>query len=229
VKPTVAIIVLVALITASLALPVKDYIVSALGWVDGLGVWGPGFVVLFYIVACVLFLPGSVLTMGSGFLFGVPGGVVVVSIGSTLGAGLAFLVGRFVAREAIASKVASNAKFSAIDQAVGEHGFKIVLLTRLSPVFPFNMLNYAFGLTGVPFLKYIFASWLGMLPGTVMYVYLGATLGSLADVAAGRAEKTPAQWAFFGFGLAVTVIVTVLVTRIARRALRNALPRQGAP
>ena len=222
IKPAIILVALVALVAASFVLPVKDYFVNALGWVEGLGAWGPAFVAIFYIVACVFMLPGSILTLGAGFLFGVVGGTAVVSVGSTLGATAAFVIGRFLARDWIAAKVAGRPRFAAIDEAVGREGLKIVLLTRLSPIFPFNFLNYAFGLTGVPLWKYFLASWLGMLPGTVMYVYLGATLGSLAEVAAGRAEKTLAEWVFFGVGLAVTVVVTVVVTMIARKALAAA-------
>ena len=177
-------------------------------------------VVLFYVVACVLFLPGSILTIGAGFLFKLRSGTVTVSIGATLGACAAFWVGRTVARGWVAKKIAGNAKFAAIDEAVGREGFKIVLLTRLSPVFPFNLLNYAFGLTRVRFRSYALASWIGMLPGTIMYVYIGSGLRSLADAAAGGGQQSPAQRIFFWAGLAVAVAVAVLVVRIARRALQ---------
>jgi len=209
---------------AAFALPVKSYLVALLEWTRGLGVWAPLVVIAAYIVACVFFLPGSVLTLGAGFLFGVLKGTVVVSIGSTLGACAAFLVGRTIARDWIEKRVASNPRFAAIDRAVGREGAKIVLLTRLSPVFPFNLLNYAFGLTRVHFLHYALASWIGMLPGTVMYVYLGSAAQSLAAVAAGRVEGGAAQRILFWAGLAAAFVVAVLVTRIARRALRNAAP-----
>lgn len=224
VRPTVLLIVIAALlITAIVLLPVKQYLVSLLEWAQGLGAWGPIVVSASYLVACVLFLPGSVLTLGAGFLFGVVKGTIAVSIGSTLGACAAFLVGRTIARDWVAKKVSGNAKFAAIDQAVGREGFKIVLLTRLSPIFPFNLLNYAFGLTKVALRQYALASWIGMLPGTVMYVYLGSAARSLADVAAGQVQGGPAQRMFFWFGLVATVIVAVIVTRIARRALNQAV------
>ena len=205
----------------------KAWLVRGLEWTQSLGVWGPVFVVAFYIVACVLLLPGSVLTLGAGFLFQVVRGTIAVSIGSTLGACAAFLVGRTVARNWIAGKVARNKKFAAIDEAVAQQGFKIVLLTRLSPVFPFNLLNYAFGLTKISFWKYALGSWLGMIPGTIMYVYFGAGLRSLADVAAGTVEKGAAGKISFWLGGLVTVIVTVFITRIARNALKQAVPQTG--
>jgi uncharacterized membrane protein YdjX (TVP38/TMEM64 family) len=217
-------IIILGLIMGTIFLPVKEWLVKILEWTGQLGIWGPVFVVAIYIVACILFLPGSVLTLGTGFVFELFVGTITVSIGSTLGACAAFWIGRTVARGWISGKVAENEKFAAIDHAVGMQGFKIVFLTRLSPVFPFNMLNYAFGLTNVSFGKYALASWIGMLPGTVMYVYFGATLRSLADAATGNVETGTAGKIFFWFGLAATIAVTVFVTRVARRALKQAVP-----
>jgi uncharacterized membrane protein YdjX (TVP38/TMEM64 family) len=211
-----------AIIGGILLLPVRQYLVSALEWTQGLGAWGPIFVSLFYIVACVLFLPGSVLTLGAGFLFGVPVGLLSAWTGATLGACAAFLVGRTLARDWVAQKVSGNSKFVALDEAVGREGFKIVLLLRLSPVFPFNFLNYALGLTKVSFGKYALASLIGMLPGGLMYVYFGSAARSLADVAAGKVEGGLAGQVFFWAGLAATILVAGLVTRVARKSLREA-------
>ncbi len=224
-KIIILVIIILAVIAGVIFLPVKDWLIKSLEWTQGLGIWGPVFVAVFYILACVLLLPGSILTLGSGFLFKVPVGSITVSIGSTLGACAAFLVGRTVARKWIAGKVVKNKKFAAIDEAVAQQGFKIVLLTRLSPVFPFNMLNYAFGLTKISFWKYALGSWIGMMPGTIMYVYFGAGLRDLAAVAAGNLEKSTAGTIFFWIGMGVTLIVTVFVTRIARKALRQAVPQ----
>lgn len=221
--------IVVAVIAALFLLPVKDWLIRGLEWTEGLGYWGPVFVAGFYIVACVLFLPGSVLTLGAGVLFGVAVGTITVSVGSTLGACAAFLVGRTVARNWISAKVARNEKFSAIDSAVGEQGLKIVLLTRLSPVFPFSLLNYAFGLTKIPFWQYALGSWVGMLPGTVMYVYFGAGLRSLAELSTGQVETGAAGQAFFIGGLVATIVVTVFVTRVARKALKQAVPKADHP
>ena len=175
-KIVIFVLMIIMLIIVSPILPVKDWLIAGLEWVQGLGAWGPAFVIIFYVLACVLFLPGSVLTIGAGFIFKLFVGTITVSIGSTLGACAAFFVGRTFGRDWIAGKIAGNKKFAAIDEAVGKEGFKIVFLTRLSPVFPFNLLNYAFGLTKVSFWKYAVASWIAMLPGTIMYVYLGAGL-----------------------------------------------------
>jgi pyruvate/2-oxoglutarate dehydrogenase complex dihydrolipoamide dehydrogenase (E3) component/uncharacterized membrane protein YdjX (TVP38/TMEM64 family) len=192
-----------------------DWIRGA-GW---LGIWLFGLV---YVLATVLFLPGSILTLGAGFAYGVAMGTAVVWIAANLGAALAFCLGRTLARPWIAARVETNPRFAAIDRAVGREGLRIVLLTRLSPVFPFNLLNYAFGLTTVSLRDYLLGSLIGMLPGTVMYVYLGSLITSLSELAAGRAHGGVAQQLFYFAGLAVTIVVTVYVTQVARRALAEA-------
>ncbi len=218
--------ILGGLAVASVFLPVWDYMVAVLNWTQGLGFWGPFFVAAFYILACVLLLPGGVITMAAGFLFGVVTGTITVSIGSTLGASAAFLVGRTFARDWVRKKLAGRPKFEAIDSAVGEQGFKIVLLTRLSPIFPFNMQNYAYGLTGVKLWKYMLASWIGMLPGTLAYVYIGSGMRELTKEAVGSVEGGWVQRVFFWGGLAATLVVMVVVTRIAQKAMKRAVPNK---
>lgn len=194
---------------------------DALAWVQGLGPLAAIAFIAIYIIATVAFLPGSVLTLGAGVLFGPIWGTIYVFIGSTLGATAAFLVGRYLARNWVLKKIEGNTKFRAIDEAVGREGFKIVLLTRLSPVFPFNLLNYAFGVTGVALRDYFFAS-VGMIPGTLLYVYIGSLAGNLATLGAGDQQANPyAQWAIRIIGFAATVAVTLYVTRIARKALEE--------
>jgi uncharacterized membrane protein YdjX (TVP38/TMEM64 family) len=200
---------------------VQDLFRQALHWVDGLGGWGPAAFVGIYIVACVLLLPGSVLTLGAGVVFGLVKGVAWVSAGATLGATAAFLTGRYLAREWVSRKIAGNGKFHAVDEAVAREGWKIVLLTRLSPVFPFNVLNYAYGLTRVSLRDYFWASWVGMLPGTILYVYLGSLAGGLAGVGTADRSRSAAEWVFFTVGLLAALAVSVYVTRVARRALRE--------
>ena len=221
----VTLAVLVVSIGASLfLLPTQAYLSWFLAWVQRIGPWGAVLLGAAYIPAALLFVPGSLLTLGAGFALGVGLGTVAVSIGSTLGASAAFLAGRTLARGFIEAKISHNPRFRAIDQAVKHEGFKIVLLTRLSPVFPFNLLNYAFGLTPVSLRNYFLASWIGMLPGTVMYVYLGSAAKNLADLAAGKVEGGTGQQALFGVGLLATVAVTVAVTRVAKRALNVVVP-----
>lgn len=194
---------------------------NALQWIDSLGSVGAIAFIALYIIATVAFLPGSIITLGAGVVFGVVLGSLYVFIGATLGATAAFLVGRYLARGWVSKKIAGNDKFKAIDEAVGKEGFKIVLLTRLSPIFPFNLLNYAFGVTGVSLKDYFLGS-VGMIPGTIMYVYIGSLAGSLARIGTeGQATNPTVQWAIRIIGFIATVVVTVYVTRIARKALEK--------
>ncbi len=213
--------VVAGLIAATMLLPVKECLQAALDWTGELGPWGPVIVAAIYIPACVLMLPGLPLTLGAGMLFGLTVGTVAVSIGSTAGACAAFLVGRTFGRGWIQQKVARHPKFAAIDEAVGREGFKIVLLTRLSPIFPFNLLNYAYGLTRVKFTSYALASWIGMLPATVLYVYMGSAVGSLAG-----GPKSLAERVFFFVGLGVALLIVVFITRVAQKALRQQVASQ---
>ncbi|MBI5444904.1 MAG: TVP38/TMEM64 family protein [Deltaproteobacteria bacterium] len=218
-KLLLVVVAVVAALGAARYFHAQELLRSALAWIEGLGPWGAVLFIGLYIVACVLLLPGSILTLGAGVVFGVVKGSAIVSVAGTLGATAAFLVGRYLARDWVARKIEGNVKFKTIDDAVAREGWKIVGLTRLSPVFPFNLLNYAYGLTKVTLRDYFFASWIGMLPGTVMYVYVGSLAGTLASVGQPGGQRTPAQWALYGVGLAATIAVTVYVTRIARAAL----------
>ncbi|MEH1936922.1 MAG: TVP38/TMEM64 family protein [Nostoc sp.] len=194
---------------------------NALQWIDSLGTLGAIAFIALYIIATVAFFPGSILTLGAGVIFGAVWGSLYVFIGATLGATAAFLVGRYLARGWVASKIADNKKFAAIDQAVGKEGLKIVLLTRLSPIFPFNLLNYAFGITGVSLKDYFIGS-VGMIPGTIMYVYIGSLAGNLAMIGTEAQPTNPTlQWAIRILGLIATVAVTIYITRIARQALEE--------
>jgi len=208
---------------------IAHYIPQFAEWVASLGVWGPVVFILGYAVAAIAFVPGSLLTLAAGIIFGLAKGTVFTLIGATLGASGSFLIARYLARARIEKKIAGNAKFAAIDRAVGREGFKIVALLRLSPVFPFNLLNYALGLTKVPFLHYL-AACAAMLPGTLLYVYYGKALGSLADLASGtsKTQKGPEFWIFLGIGLLATIVVTTFVTRLAGKALRQQIDTPDA-
>jgi uncharacterized membrane protein YdjX (TVP38/TMEM64 family) len=218
-KPALLAAAITALIVLAKVFDAQGALKGVLAWISGLGPLGPVIFVGIYVVATVLFLPGSVLTLGAGVVFGVIEGSIVVSIAATLGATCAFLVARYLARDWVSRQVAANDKFRAVDEAVAREGWKIVGLTRLSPIFPFNLLNYAYGVTRVSLRDYFFASWIGMIPGTVMYVYIGSLAGDLAMIGTGHRARTRAEWALYVVGLLATVAVTVYVTRIARRAL----------
>ncbi len=220
-RVVIALFLLGGLFAAFKFLPVTETMREFLVWVKGMGAWGPLLLGVAYVAACVLLVPGSVLTLGAGALFGLPLGIVTVVIASNLGAALSFLIGRTVARGWVEGKVAGNSKFQAIDDAVGKQGFKIVFLTRLSPVFPFNLQNYAYGVTKVSLRSYVLASLTGMLPGTVMYVYLGSAVRDLGAIFAGNIGGGPAMRIV---GLIATIVVTVWVTKIAKRALSQDVP-----
>lgn len=198
------------------------YVPRFAAWVDSLGDLGPLVFVIGYAAAVVAFVPGSLPSLAGGAIFGLGKGVVLVFIAATIGASCAFLVSRHLVRDSIARRIAGNPRFAAIDRAIENEGRRIVFLLRLSPVFPFSLLNYALGLTRVRFGDYVLAS-VGMLPGTLLYVYYGHVLGLAAALAGGAAhEKGAADYALLGLGLAATIVVTTLVTRIARRALAEA-------
>jgi uncharacterized membrane protein YdjX (TVP38/TMEM64 family) len=212
-------VVLSALVFLLSRLRIQDELRSLLRWIEGLGAWGAVLFIATYIAGSVLFIPGWLLTLGAGIVFGVARGTVLVSIASTLGATAAFLVGRYFARDWVARKIEANPRFKAIDDLVAREGWKIVGLTRLSPVLPFTLLNYAFSLTRVSLRDYFLATWIGMLPVTVVYVYVGSLLGDLSRLNNTERTKSAAEWAFYAVGLVVTAAVTIYLTRLARSAL----------
>jgi uncharacterized membrane protein YdjX (TVP38/TMEM64 family) len=211
--------VLVLLIAAIALLPVKQWLGAALEWTAA----NPSIAwltyIALYIVATVALIPGLILTIGAGAIFGLPRGLALASAGSVLGATAAFFVGRTLARDWIGKQIAAWPKFRALDQAIGARGFLIVLLTRLSPAFPFNLLNYAYGVTRVKARDYLIGSWLGMLPATALYVYAGSALANVAQALTGKVSTGSAGRVLLLVGLAATIAVTVFVTRLARRYL----------
>lgn len=195
----------------------RELLSGALAAVSGAGPAGQAAFVVLYAAACVLLVPGSVLTLGAGAAFGLWRGFALVSLASTLGATAAMLVGRYLLRDWVARRLAAFPVFAAVRAAVSEEGWKVVALTRLSPVLPFTLLNYAYGLTDVGVKEYALASWLGMMPGTLLFVYLGVAAGEA--VRAGERARSPAEWAFFAAGLAATALAAWLVGRKAKAAL----------
>ena len=210
---------LIALSVAASFLPLADWIEALSGRVEALGPFGIVVFALIYAGATVLFIPGSLLTIAAGLIFGVVLGTLAAWSGAVLGASLAFLAGRYLARSKIEEKTKGNKKFQAIDEAIGKQGWKIIGLLRLSPLIPFNFSNYFYGITKVGFWPYVLASAGGMLPGTLLYVYLGAV--GKAGLSGGGTEQSPLQYVFFGVGLLVTIGVTVWVSWIAKKALKK--------
>ena len=205
------------LFTAWRVLPVADWLRHFQRWVEGLGPLGAVLYSLAYVVGALLFVPGLVLTLAAGYAFGLGWGIVIVSLASTAAAGLAFLIARHLARARVEKLARRNPKFAALDKAVGRNGWKVVGLLRLSPLIPFSLSNYLYGLTAVRFLPYVVASWVGMLPATVLYVYLGAAGRSIGE----EGERSPWEWALLGAGLLATAAVTVILARLAKRELKR--------
>lgn len=213
-------VVAIAVAAFYFKLPARFQIVSksALGWLEqllaDLGPWAPVVFILLYVAACVAMVPASFLTIGAGAVFGILWGSVFVYVGATLGAGAAFLVSRYVARDWVTRRFGHRPAFALIDTAVGEEGWKIVFLTRLAPVFPFFIMNYAYGLTRVPFAQYMLATFFGILPGSTLFVFIGYTLGQ-----ASSQESTWTDWLKRGFILVTAVFALIYCGKVARRAL----------
>ena len=186
-----------------------------------LGSIGPLVFGSIYVIAVVALLPGLVFTMGAGAIYGIFTGTLVALVSATLGATAAFLVGRYLAREWVANRIENNQRFKAIDKGVAKEGWKIVGLTRLSPFFPFNLLNYAFGITRVSLRDYVLASFFGMLPGTLMYVYVGSLAGNLSALGSNTQGKFTSEFVLYAVGLVATILVSLYITRIARAALKQ--------
>jgi uncharacterized membrane protein YdjX (TVP38/TMEM64 family) len=191
--------------------------------IDHLGPVGPLAFVAGYAVACVALVPASLLTLVAGAIFGIVWGTIYTLIGASIGAVAGFLIARYAARGLVERRLADDARFAAIDRAVGAEGLKIVTLLRLSPVFPFSLLNYALGLTRVRLADYLLGM-IGIIPGTLLYVYYGKVGGDVAALASGaRPRGGLASTALVGLGLIATIWVTVLITRAARRALTHVI------
>ncbi len=219
------------LILALWFLPLKSWTTAFLIWVRGFGPAGAAVYALVYIVGTVLLIPGTMLTAGAGLVYGTVIGTLIVSPASVLGATLSFLIARYFARDWVESKLERYPKFSAIDRAIEKNGFKVVFLLRLEPIFiPFALLNYALGLTGVRLRDYLLASWLGMLPATILYVYLGSALHNISDLARGRLpEKSVWERALFWCGLVAAAALVLLLGRIAKKTLSAELDKSPDP
>lgn len=204
-------------------LPLDAWLDSLRASLAALGAWGPVAFTALYIAAALLLVPGSILTLAAGALFGVVTGTLTVSVAATTSAALAFLIARYFARDALAHRTTSQPRFAAVDRAIGEQGWKIVGLLRLSPVIPFSLSNYLYGLTAIPFGPYVLVTWLAMLPGTLLYVTLGAmaAAGVESVVGGGKVDASRLEWTARIVGVVATAAVAILIARTARKALRE--------
>ena len=203
------------------ALPFLQWMVDFIQWAKGMGATGGALYAVVYILGTALFFPGLPLTLGAGFLYGAILGTLVVSPASVAGATLAFLIARYVARGWVTRRLKKYPQAAAIDRAIEKNGFKAVVLLRLQPVLPFNILNYALGLTSVRLRDYMLASWIGMFPATVLYVYLGSVMNDISDLLRGRPNSGMAGRLLLWGGLAAIVVLVWWLGRIARKALRE--------
>ena len=217
---------IVSILSALYFLPIADWILALVSWAQSQGVRGMFVYGAFYAILTVFMIPGSLMTLGAGFIYGPLQGILLVSPASVLGASGAFIFGRYLFRSAIADRIQKNPKFAAVDRAIGKQGFKIVLLLRLSPLFPFTLLNYALGLTRISLWHYIASSFIGMLPGTFLYIYLGSIATTLGEAFSGGQKDDPFKSALYWGGLLATIVVTIFITRIAKKALKEALERE---
>lgn len=218
-RPIALVVVILAALIIARVLGLGERIGQLQGWIESLGFFGYLVFTAIYILAVVIGIPGSAITIVAGVLFGAVVGVILVSIGSTIGAGLAFLIARYFARDAVARWLSSKEKFSRLDQLSEEHGAVIVAIMRLIPIFPFNILNYGFGLTRIRFWTYVFWSWLCMLPGTILYV-----VGT--DAIAKGLSQGQVPWALIGIALGAGFILALLI-RHARRRLKSGKPARN--
>ncbi len=218
-KLIVAILVVITLSILTVVLPVKEWIREFIDWVQQLGPAGVVIFIIAYALATVLFLPGWIFTVSAGLIYGIVAGTAIALTGAVIGASLAFLVARYLLRQNIEELTKKNPRFRAIDDAIGKNGWKIIGLLRLSPLIPFNLSNYFYGITAIPFWQYVLVSAVGMLPGTLLYAYLGAI--GRAGVSGSAASHNKWQYVLLAIGLIATVAVTILVSRIAKNALKK--------
>jgi len=226
-RVAVAVLLLAAIAAVAVGFPLASWVAGAAAWSEQHRELAGALFIGVYVLAALLVVPGSILTLAAGYLFGLPLGVALTSAGSVLGAAAAFVVGRFVARDWVERRVATRPRFGAFYAALQHDAFTIVLLARLSPVIPYNLLNYALALTASRFRDYLLATWIGMLPATVLYVYAGSLAKSLTTLASAGGPPGWAAYSLLVIGFAATTALTVLITRRATGLLRERLAAES--
>lgn len=223
-RVTLLVSLFAAVVVACFTLPIDKMLNGFLIWIHiNLGPWGPVALALAYIPLTVFAVPASILTIGGGYLFGLPIGFLADSIGAAFGATVAFLVGRTIGRPLVLAKLRDYPQFQAISSAVQHSGFKIVLLLRLVPLLPFNILNYLLSVTPISLGSYMLASWIGMMPITGVLVYVGTTIKDLSDISHHWGHFTTFEWTLLVIGLAASVVLIAIVSKVARRSLNKAI------
>lgn len=225
-KIGLVLLLLLTFVLLLIFLPWPYWLGQFLTWVESIGAWGPVIVAIVYIICTIFAIPGSILTLGAGFIFqSVWKGTITISIGSTVGCICAFLLGRTILRGWVENKIQHYEIFKAVDSAIALKGWLVVLLLRLSPIVPFNVLNYALGLTKVGLLEYSFCSWLGMLPATIAAVYIGTTLSSITQIINGNISPTPLTTSIFIAGLLATIVVVIILSYFSKLQIQAVLKK----
>jgi uncharacterized membrane protein YdjX (TVP38/TMEM64 family) len=176
-----------------------------------------------YAICCLVFIPGSVLAICAGAVYGFWGGSALVLAGNGLGSVLSLFIARFFLRHWVAAQIAKHPRLRALEKAVADDDWKLVFLTHLSPIMPFSLINYSLGLTRISPLRFMLATVMGSVPATFVYVYIGTLVGNLARIVPDLKQHRPIEWTFQAIGLVVTIGVTIYVTRLATRALKQRL------
>ena len=219
----IAVSVLAALVIAAAVLPIDAWLVSAEMWTQTHPEAGAAIYLLGATVAAILFVPGSIIAMVAGYLYGLRWGIPLALAGLSVGAAGAFFVGRLLVRDWVSARLEARPRLRALDRAVNERSFAIIALTRLSLIVPYNLLNYVFGVTGAGAASYVTATTLGMIPATALWTYVGTLAKNIADIRAGRVEAELPNGYILIFGVIVIATVVALIHRSASRALAEQL------
>jgi uncharacterized membrane protein YdjX (TVP38/TMEM64 family) len=211
---------MIAALRASFEMSVSEFLHHSMEWIAHSGWVGVGWFILLYTLTCVFFLPGSILTIGAGAVYGFWFSTALVAVSSTVGAAVNFLTSRYLARNWMQRKIGQNSKFRALEKAVSSEGWRMILISRMSPIIPHSLVSYAAGLMQISFWRFTLASFVGFLAPSAAYTYLGAIVGKALRTSAGVTPHDPVTWAFYGVGLAATLAITAITTRVARRTWR---------
>lgn len=195
--------------------------IAVLEWIDGQGAWAPFIFICLVVLSVPLVLPGFIFTLGAGFLFGLVKGVACIVVGISIGAVISFLLARYAIREQVLGYLNRHPRMDKIEEEVSRGGWKLVMFTRMIPMFPFKLSNYAFGCTRVKLKDFWLGNTLGIFPLTITNVYMGSVAGSLASIGSGVGPSSPLEWGLYGAGMVVTVIAFLYLVRYAKRAIQS--------
>ena len=224
-QPSIARVIVISILFVALAITVMVYfdaheeVLQLLDWLDAQGIWGPLLFIAVMMLVVVFLLPGVIFTTGAGFVFGVIEGTACVVIGTTLGATLAFLTARYLFGDRSSQFVLRHARLRLVTEEFTLRGWKIVLLTRLVPFFPFKLSNYFFGLTQFSLRGFVAGTFVGIFPFSLHNVYLGSIAADISLKGVRNADRSPVEWGLYGAGFLVTVGLVIYLNRLARRAL----------